>query len=84
MENVPSAVDLLANGVHFEQVKGKRLLPLILDALQRAGHNPMHLTQTASNALIHPSLRDCISGIIQAAAPVAQQVPVGRADKPED
>jgi hypothetical protein len=59
-ENVPSAVDLLAHGVQFEQVKGKRLLPLILAALQVAGHNPMHLTQTGSAALVHPPLRDKI------------------------
>lgn len=63
MDNVPSAVDLLAHGVQFEQVKGKRLLPLILSALQGAGHNPMHLTQTGSAALVHPPLRDKIAEI---------------------
>lgn len=72
MENTPSAVDLLANGVQFEQIKGKRLLPLILNALQVSGHNPMHLTQTASDALVDPMLRDCIANIKQAAAPAAQ------------
>lgn len=68
MPNVPSAVDLLANGIKFEQVKGKRLLPLILNALQSSGHNPMHLTQTSSSALIHPPLRDRILEIKNAAA----------------
>ncbi len=67
MENLPSAVDMLINGVQFEFVKGKRLLPLILTALQRAGHNPMHLTQTASDALIHVPLRDLVAGIKLAA-----------------
>jgi len=66
MENVPSAVDLLANGVQFEQIKGKRLLPLVLAALQAAGHNPMHLTQTESDALVYPPLRDCIIRLKQA------------------
>lgn len=73
MENVPSAVDLLANGVHFEQVKGKRLLPLILSALQAAGHNPMHLTQTGSAALVHPPLRDKIATIKRATATAASE-----------
>jgi hypothetical protein len=71
MTNVPSAVDLLAHGVQFEQVKGKRLLPLVLTALQSAGHNPMHLTQMASSALVHPPLRDKIAEIEQAAAVAA-------------
>jgi AAA domain, putative AbiEii toxin, Type IV TA system len=71
MENVPSAVDLLANGVQFEQIKGKRLLPLLLNALQATGHNPMHLTQTGSDALIFPSLRDSIAQMKQAAAAAA-------------
>lgn len=66
MENLPSAVDMLANGVQFEFVKGKRLLPLVLTALQTAGHNPMRLTQTVSNALIHAPLRDRVAGIKQA------------------
>jgi hypothetical protein len=66
MENVPSAVDLLAHGVQFEQVKGKRLLPHVLTALQNAGHNPMHLTQTPSDALVHPPLRARIAEIKQA------------------
>jgi hypothetical protein len=68
MEKVPSAVELLAQGVQFEQIKGKRLLPLVLAALQNSGHNPMHLTQNTSEALIHPPLRDCIIEMKQAAA----------------
>jgi hypothetical protein len=74
MENVPSAVDLLAGGLQFHQVKGKRLLPLVLNALQAAGHNPMHLTQTVSEALVHPSLRDAIAGIKQAGGADAEGV----------
>jgi AAA domain, putative AbiEii toxin, Type IV TA system len=61
MPNVPSAVDLLATGVKFEQVKGKRLMPLVLDALSVAGHNPMRLTATPSEALVHLPLRDAIA-----------------------
>jgi hypothetical protein len=68
MENVPSAIDLLAHGIQFEQVKGKRLLPLVLSALQGAGHNPMRLTQTGSAALIYPPLRDKITEIKGGAA----------------
>ncbi len=68
MDGVPSAVDLLANGVQFDQIKGKRLLPLILTALQNAGRNPMHLMQTVSEALVHPLLRDKISEIKKADA----------------
>lgn len=82
MENPPSAVDLLANGVQFEQVKGKRLLPLVLNALQGAGHNPMHLTQTASAALVHPPLRDKIAEIEEAAAAVAAATATATATEP--
>lgn len=63
MDGVPSAVDLLADGVKFEHVKGKRLLPLVLGALQQAGHNPMRLTSTATAALTHAALRDQIAAI---------------------
>jgi hypothetical protein len=71
MDNVPSAVDLLANGVQFSQVKGKRLLPHILGALQQAGHNPMHLTQTSTDALVDPELRDLIVAVRAEAAAAA-------------
>ena len=71
MENVPSAVDLLADGVQFAQVKGKRLLPLVLNALQGAGRNPMHLTQTGTAALVQPPLRDKIAEVKAAAAATA-------------
>jgi hypothetical protein len=74
MENVQSAVDLLANEVRFEQVKGKHLLPLVQNALQNAGHNPMHLIQRASPALVHPILRDKIAEIKQLAANVTVTV----------
>lgn len=73
MANVPSAVDLLENGVQFAHIKGKRLLPLVLAALQGAGYNPMHLAQTASEALIHPPLRDRISQIMLAPAAAEPQ-----------
>jgi len=73
MENVPSAVDLLAEGVLFEQVKGKRLLPHVLTALQNAGHNPMRLTETTSEAIVSPLLRDLINQLKQA-VPVVQHV----------
>jgi hypothetical protein len=74
MENVPSAVDLLANGVQFEQVKGKRLLPHVLTALQQAGHNPMHLAQNATDALVHVPLQNLIAEMKQAAAAAALQL----------
>ena len=73
MENVPSALDLLAGGVLFEQVKGKRLLPHVLTALQNEGHNPMRLTETPSAALVHPFLRDLINQLKQT-VPVAPHV----------
>jgi hypothetical protein len=68
MEKLPSAVDMLNKGVQFEFVKGKSLLPLVLTSLQMAGHNPMRLTQTASNALIHVPLRDLVASIKQTAS----------------
>lgn len=57
MEHLPSATDLIATGLKFEQVKGKTLLPLLLDALRTAGHNPMTLTATTSPALKNPQLQ---------------------------
>lgn len=60
MADVPSAVSLLQNGVQFEQIKGKRLLPHVLTALQNKGKNPMLLTQTASVGLLDTSLQDAI------------------------
>lgn len=77
MAGVPSAVDLLAHGVQFDQVKGKSLLPHVLTALQEAGHNPMRLTETPSAALVDPTLRDLIAQMKQAAA-----APVLPADAP--
>ncbi|MEX3982570.1 AAA family ATPase [Paraburkholderia sp. EG287A] len=63
MDDVPSAVDLLANGLQFEQVKGKKLLTKLLMALQQGGHNPMRLTSTASEALISEALREKVAEI---------------------
>ncbi|MGO4307340.1 AAA family ATPase [Cupriavidus sp. RAF12] len=74
MDGVQSATDMLAQGVKFEHVKGKRLLALVLAAIQQAGHNPVHLTATASPALVHSPLRDRIAAIkalVTAAAPAA-------------
>jgi hypothetical protein len=67
MENSPSATDMVVNGVQFEFVRGKSLLPLVLTALHAAGHDPNHLTQTASDALIHQPLRDRVVAIKRAA-----------------
>jgi len=55
------------------QVKGKRLLPHVLTALQNAGHNPMRLTETTSEAIVSPLLRDLINQLKQA-VPVVQHV----------
>lgn len=63
MNGVPSATDMLVDGVKFEHVKGKRLLSHVLTAIQQAGHNPMRLTDTPSAALVHAPLRDKIAAI---------------------
>lgn len=73
MDNVPSATDLLGQAIAFWQVKGKRLLPLIQNALQAGGHNPMLLASTASDALIHAPLRDRIAQIRLVVAPTTQE-----------
>lgn len=68
MENAASATDLLAGGVTFELVKGKRLLPLVLAELQQRGLNPMLLTQTSSPALVVPQLQALLTQMRQSAA----------------
>lgn len=64
MQNVPSAPDMLENGIQFDYVKGKRLLALVQNALQTQGHNPMHLQQTISVGLVDESLTNTISALL--------------------
>lgn len=61
MENIPSAVDLIGGGIQFHQAKGKSLLSLILDVLEKGGHNPMHLSANTSLALIDETLKAIIA-----------------------
>ncbi|CAJ97173.1 Hypothetical protein H16_B2391 [Cupriavidus necator H16] len=68
MKDASSATDMLAGGLKFEHIKGKRLMALVQTALQQAGHNPMRLTSTPSAALVYAPLRDKIAAIKAAVA----------------
>ncbi|MEF9926446.1 MAG: AAA family ATPase [Massilia sp.] len=56
MQNVPSAGDLIGKAICFNQVKGKSLLPLLLDSLSADNHNPMRLTTVPSPILVDVGL----------------------------
>lgn len=83
-EKVPSAVDLIGNVIQFDQVKGKSLLPLLLNSLTADGLNPMRLTTVPSPALIDAGLAELIAQAKlpkpepagPAVAPVAVAAPV--------
>lgn len=59
-QDVPSAVDLIGDGIRFDQVKGKSFLPLLLDSLSADNLNPMRLTTVPSPALIDATLEDLV------------------------
>ncbi|WP_165371526.1 AAA family ATPase [Pseudolysobacter antarcticus] len=63
MKDVPSAVDLMGKRIKFDQVKGKSLLPKILDSLKLAGENPMRLIETGSDALKAAALTQVVIDI---------------------
>lgn len=80
-DGIQSATEMLADGVKFAHVKGKRLLSHVLAGIQQAGHNPMRLTDTLSAALVHPPLREKIASIkAEVAAEAAVDSVPGGAD----
>ncbi len=70
MPNVSSTDNLIGQEIQFYQVKGKSLVPLVLEALKAVGHNPMHLTSKPSAALQEDKLKTFIEKSVGDVKPV--------------